>query len=211
MLWNKNNPNSLVTRIRQRRVYTPDYYELSQHQRQHFFAYAHNSISTDHALLETNRPSIAAAYTLDKFQLWKTQNHQLVPMAGMRDVQDGPIIRRKNFGGVETARLAGRIISLEPKDILGLDKIRENGVPFVRKRVKLIVPYYEYTFETTLNYDNNPGTTKNQCESKMAFIRAWMYIGVQEYWKTDMKMGILKPVEPQPHEAPKLGRYFEIK
>ncbi len=195
--FSNNNEHPIVKSVRERSQYTPDYRNLSQQPRQLLFAYTYKA-----TVLE-NSPSILSGWSFEKFLLW-TNGKDIVPLPAVADGNRGIFESRKNFGGIQPKRIMGRVISLSSKKFVELDKQRENGVPFARQRIRVIVPYLEYTNE------QNGGTYINNCESKVTILRAWMYVGVKPHWMTDIRNNRLSPIDTIEKED-KIGEYFKIK
>jgi hypothetical protein len=199
-----SNLAELPKKIKEKLDFTPDYWELAQHEKQLLFAYS--KLAQPEAF-----PSMAHAYTFDRFQFWekemKDAKAQLpytmkVPFPDKKPIVDFNRETRRSWGGVVPKRIEGRIIALRPKDFLVLDKLRENGVQFYRRRVRLVVPYFEYQRR------EQEGTTMNSCESKVTIIRAWMYIGVKGYWGTDLKYTQDMREVSQVETIEKIGEYY---
>lgn len=104
-------------------------------------------------------------------------------------------------------KIMGEVVSISPRTFLKLDKLRMNRVQFLRQRVLLAMPYYDgpIVFENTIDerrpIHNDYGVgidwihgrfpkghplAGKKCwmgPEKIAYIRAWMYVGIREYWQ----------------------------
>lgn len=110
------------------------------------------------------------AFTMDKFSLWKKDQgnaSQIIPLE----------IR---FSRVPFLHIRGQLWKVSTPRLLVLDSMKENGVEFLRKRVRLAIPYHyaEINGEET--------TTRRFMDTSLM---AWMYIGNDDVWKPRLLKG----------------------
>lgn len=109
--------------------------------------------------------------------------------------------------------ISGEVVDISPYSFLRLDKLKKNTVELVRQRVILAMPYrdgpivFENTTEergrgqlrrlagaatdfaidhVTGKFPHGHPLAGKKCwlgTEKIAYIKAWMYVGVKEYWK----------------------------
>ena len=85
------------------------------------------------------------AYTHSKFLFYKFKD-DLSPFA----IRNSDAI----YFNAEYAPLSGEVFEVPTEGILELDKLRENGLKFNRRWVKLLVPF-KYRFKNTDHFDPN--------------------------------------------------------
>lgn len=127
----------------------------------------------------------AGAFTeSDEFSMWKkkvgTESFP-IPLIGYRwsaptMVEQKDETRTKisimELNATRTGRIKGELYLVRPSVLVNLDKYRENGVQFTRKRTKILVPYRPQEGSTTVND-----------EEFIHQVKAWMYIGELDYWQ----------------------------
>lgn len=184
-------------------MYTPDYHILEQYQkcllfvadewmkdrRQNFV------IDQEHSIRRGN------AFTFGKFS-YRTYE-------GMAYAPDYVTValKTKDFG----YPIMGEVIEISPDAFLRLDKLRKNTVQCLRQRTILAMPYRDgpIVFENTIAEraphvsitggidwltgkfpDGHPLAGKKYWlgPEKIAYIRAWMYVGLESYWKSFQNM-----------------------
>lgn len=158
----------------------------------------------------------ATAYTANRYALWKkklglrTQAIALSP--SIHDTFHG----WANQKGAPAARIQGELLVVTPNTIFGLDKYKENMVVFRRIRVHLIVPYREEIWLKEKNaVEHLTGTTFPRSlyysEEKVVEVKAWMYVGMQEYWSDLLDGGYLfAPVKIYAPKKKELGIYSQF-
>lgn len=87
----------------------------------------------------------------------------------------------------DIAKIKGQILLIRPEALLKLDEYKENGVQYRREKARILIPY------RALNYLHDVHKLPDDCAQvlssklyltveKMHVIRAWMYVGIPEYW-----------------------------
>lgn len=143
-------------------------------------------------------------------------------------------VRVKNPFSGEGFRIKGEVVRLSPSTFLRLDKIRQNGIQFSRKRIRIIKPYRdEIVFENTTDLrqtshswhgqgvsntgidwktgkfpNGHPLAGKKRWVSheKLTFLWAWMYTAIPAYWNQYSKSPFL--FEKVPTFKPKKDKWW---
>lgn len=198
--------------------YSPDMVELEDYRKVALFVYdGLKDAHPQHDALEGGE-FYGTAFTKSKFSFWKKQL--------------GPATRSFALAGAEGDVVAiprpikGELYFVEPGHLFELDKKYENGVSYQRTRVSLVLPYRERAWV-------RPNHIITE-EVKTRKVRAWMYLGVRDYWqpqlnhaitvkengygKTNIKVkpgqhfenGIFKPVTVHRPRTPWLADYYNL-
>jgi hypothetical protein len=186
-------------------VHTPDLWLLEQYPRQRvFIADDLKTGKVNHKLIKEHRPVHPDVYTLQKYTMWKKDlgGHSYpLPFEPGHDAQVPSLYR------AEPARIKGELYVL-PSNLFWnvLDKHKQNGVQFTRKRVLITVPWRTVSFETDRPL---PVISSDQTIT----IDAWMYVARPEYW--DDYLGVhlgSKAVDTYAPNSPKvwLDEYYKF-
>jgi len=151
-------------------------------------------------------------FTLEKFNYYRQRDGLAIPML--------------NTSGLTLPRfppplkIRGEIHAIQPYQFRELDNLKDNGVQFVRQRVKLLVPHRP-VYKIPERYSNGkpiPLMTDQFSlgEERVTPITAWMYIGVPEYWDELMDAGynaahLFTTVEHYKDRRPWLQEYYSMK
>lgn len=155
MLWWKNR-SEWLKEITSTPENTPDLYRLDRSQHHLLLEYGEMMIGLPHHRQINELPVIMNAFTVQKMPLWKTNEGQgTIPIA-YDFVPKGFIL--------EKPRVCGQLFKLTRDHIIHLDKQRQNGVIFNRKRVRVFVP--------------NPSDNESPFQ-----VSAWMYAGNGKHWQ----------------------------
>src|SRR6266576_3198772 len=166
--------------------YSPDYGWLEQFEYQLLFTADDTKAGYSHHCLIEDSALVATAYTVHSFNYWYLNaGEDRVPIPMLTNEKQHTI---RYFP--PPLKIQGEIHAVRPYEFLGLDVYKQNTVQFYRKRVNLIVPYKEINTEEYFNPDDQvyaplpPCLLGKKVESpeKVYIIRAWMYIGMPEYW-----------------------------
>lgn len=128
-------------------VNTPDLCVLEQ---------AENHFVFDCSKIISKTLSITNAFTKGRLAMWQDTREQHTPPVVMEPWEDW-------VKDIPRAKIVGGLYSLTIEDLLFLDKYKENGVKFNRKRVDINVPDFStgrHPIKTT----------------------AWMYFGNAQHW-----------------------------
>lgn len=170
--------------------YTPDKLWLEKHEWCLVFFYDDGSRKS---LLGEDAMFKGGAFTKDhNFVMWKkrlgTESFP-IPLDGADRVYDGPGITSRpmwKMGGNEVrpgirGRIKGSLYAVRPKQFWnGLDKHYFNGLEFTRQRVRVLIPYRVQ--------QGHMGVDHNEFVQE---VRAWMYVGVKDYWHKQLDGGLM--------------------
>lgn len=178
---------------RQASKYTPDIAKLEEYEYQLIFACDETQIRhVKHHLIEGGE-YICPGFTQSGFNYWQPET-PFLPVVPLKATSTFNIT-----GFPPNAKIKGQLLAIRPQLFIDLDNYKENGVQFQRERVKLIVPYRMVKWlhdpsvapldmEPYAIEQGNPYIAEGNVPSmyttkeKVVLIRAWMYIGVPEYW-----------------------------
>jgi hypothetical protein len=187
---------------------TPDIWYLEQHHRQLIFVaddlmsdHRHNRILTEASASGVD-PIHPYAYTVDDYKFYlKDLGKVSHPVLMEKDAELTGFVRFPP----EPAQVKGELWSIRPYQFIKLDKLRQNGVQFVRKRVSIFLPAVDVVY------------TKAQPNPKLVtangVVRAWMYVGIPEYWDTQLG-GVFAtkaaPIYEHDHPIPEVRRFYKF-
>ena len=154
---------------------------------------------------------LATGFTAECMTLWKKKLGKL----------SFPVALPDTFHTTPSVPIKGELYALETSQILELDKERENGVQFIRKRINIVLPYRHLLFnkdrpqvykgtrseDSRELYDN----IKNQLTAELRVnVTAWAYVGVSDYWSPQLDAGYLfSPVKCfAPEQKPEQKYYY---
>ncbi len=108
-------------------------------------------------------------------------------------------------------RILGSIYSVPVEDIVELDKRRENGVLFCRKKVPIITPQYLPSEDPHTDIFNREGTPVIE--------NVYMYVGIKAVWGEQVRWdhafyggrGDFQVADCQEIYSPWVGRYYKYK
>lgn len=98
---------------------------------------------------------------------------------------------------VPSCKIAGELHAVESEHFTKLDELKQNGVQFLRQRIKLLVPWREMPLSEWKDVDGRPlplalkGKTGVLSSERVHIIEAWMYVGIPEYWNDLLDGGFL--------------------
>lgn len=162
--------------------YTPDIAVIEQFEWQWYFACDETQVGhLKHSLLgecEYGCPG----FTQQSFNYWSPETPFVSPIPLEASGWKNPVP-----GWPEIAKIKGQLLKVRPQGLINLDEYRENGVQYLRKKVRIIVPY-----RALKRISDHPDLSTEDIEQEIAglgltfervcVIRAWMYVGIPEYW-----------------------------
>ncbi len=121
-------------------THTPDYYLLEQREF-HLFLICDEMMNGHwkHDLLEPGSLYCSQAFTMDPYILLRQSNGKQATVLTLEPQVGKPGLLWQR----PMAPVRGELYALRPYQILELDKYKENGVLFHRKRVPIDIPYRE--------------------------------------------------------------------
>lgn len=184
---------------------TPDYWamELSEFQLV-FVADEMMKGHRAHDLVENDSCSMyGVCYTQQPFaMLKKLIGKATYPVILKPQVGQGGLI-----GRTEAAPIKGELYFVTPKQLVELDKFKNNGVEFIRERVFLDIPFRPVVEHRRDNKNVHVlGLWQHEREQD-----AWMYIANAEYWTwtnyADKTLSPVKMVRPSDYNEPPYYHY----
>lgn len=182
--------------------FTPDVSTLEEYDYQLYFAT--DNTKKDHLYHELlgDAKYKFPAFTQANFHFWDPPEPWTQPIP-MELVNDHNVIR----GLPPVAKIKGEVYLIRPQRFIDLDRLKQNTVEYVRRRVRLIVPFRHVVWLKDHNLDPAFGVQDTFCrseyngssvrttEERVVVIRAWMYIGKPEYWDPLITLYDYKSVE----------------
>lgn len=174
--------------------YSPDLGWLEQFEYQWFFCADDTKQNHSHHTLISDSEFGSTAYTTQPFNYWVLETAQEripVPMQST-----GPSVIRYF---PPSLKIRGELRKVRTNQILGLDTYKRNTLQFKRKRISVLVPYRDA--ERNANVDEFGELLKpvpralqgtqhfTLSPEKIYVIRAWMYVGIPEYWDNVLDAG----------------------
>lgn len=157
---------------------TPDFLWLEKHPFCLLFVYDEMMLNRrQYKLIGEDSVNMGHALTADRnWTLWKKRlGEETFPIPLLGEAAKGI----KTAPGIGLGRIKGELHAVRPHLFWEkLDSQYLNGVEFKRERVKLLRPYH-------LQQDG--GTM--DCNEFVASTRAWMYVGINDYWVPQLDAG----------------------
>ena len=205
-----------VLELNQNAKYTPDLCKLEAFKQLRLFVPDNLQRRFDkHSLLGESKFE-AMAFTSDHFHFWKRNllvDSFPIPLEAPKDERVIP----SNHLFPNSAKILGELHLITPDVMVELDNLRQNGVQFVRRRVHVLVPnrlvratgYHKYEKPHWDDRLNGPVVTDPE---RVDIQKAWMYIGVKEYWDPLIDAGYSFSAVNQfsAKNRPWLKRYFQF-
>lgn len=205
-MWEINYLNRLEN---ERAKWTPDHLTLAQYASQYLFV-VDNLKKTQHKhwFIKDVAEKKAEAYTVDQFT---SHNYNLghetysIPLEYSGEKQ---ILQPNSKMYAPPSIISGELFLVsDHKVIESLDKLKMNGVKFIRKRVEIQIPYRKTKWVKDINkippelIPIDPGrATTGWFTHKM---KAWMYVGVKDHWESLFDNGFY--FSPTPLAKPNSG------
>lgn len=209
--------------------FTPDAGDLYTQEYHLLFAYnglmkngvEHWRVKETCLLNPSGQPMRWRAYTKDDFSVWtKDERTRLKPVALQPTDHDHPMwsaTKRAGLNRAPPAKVKGELYLVPPDLILKLDIDHKNGIQFKR------IPIHVYIPERRVHWLRDPASAPGMGEHlsstftsdfHLRMKKAWMYVGVQDYWEPVIDAGF--SFSPTPCYQPKkqsawLSRYYHFK
>ncbi len=159
--------------------YSPDISELQKHTGQLLFVYDQlKKNEPRHALLANGSIFFGTFFTHETYSVWdRVSDHTVVAMEDR----------------TKPARIQGELYGVRPSRFLTLDKEKENGYTFIRKRVTVDALCF------------NP-------QEVVVPVESWMYLGNPDYWNSRVDNGYNYSIsKPRAYnKRPSIGAYHHF-
>lgn len=163
-------------------LYTPDAVNLERKQAQLFFIY--NDLMDRrprHNIINPHVELLCVGFTKGRYTMWEKNNGKEVDVVVM-DTSDetDSLVYGLDRPGVP-CKVRGELYVMRSPGYFALDEHMKNTVQFVRQRVEIDV-----------HYRRARGTKGILADSALMYtVRAWMYVGVPDYWDKILDGGYL--------------------
>lgn len=179
--------------------YTPDVNMLEQRPWQNLFLFGEDrpDLGKNMAKMEDDiLDSPVVAFTRQHFSMYRKE------LGG----ESYPIALERKFAGNDHTCIKGYVVTIRSSKLYELDNYRENGKLFIRKRVKLIIPYTRIQWVKETTEAKRGG---NQTVRAYKHVKAHMYVGNPDYWDCQIDAGyIFSPVNRIVSQSPWMEDYI---
>lgn len=156
-------------------LFTPDIAKLEKYKKQLLFV-------TDEWMDDRRQSFVLDGVSNNEGVAFSIERHLFLTKA-----TDGTPVAMPDENGF---RIKGEVHSLDGKAFLKLDKLKQNRIQFIRKRVFLIYPYRNqgtidngtFTDDGFLLPDILAGKKSWLGPERVGHMSAWMYVGNPDYW-----------------------------
>lgn len=181
-------------------LFTPDSNMLQQRPWQNLFLYGEDRPDIGNNMAEME-PFIAdtpvVAFTRSHFSMYRKE----------LGAESFPIAIEDKFAFDDHTCIKGYVVSILSSKLYELDNFRQNGKMFVRKRVKLLVPYTRIRWLKDTTEVRRGGTQPPERTVKK--ISAHMYVGRSEYWLDHLDAGYnFSPIPRTVSKSPWMEDYI---
>src|SRR6185295_10427611 len=194
--------------------HSPDLGYLEQFEFQLLFAADDTKLNHSHHCLIEDSAFVANAFTANAFEYsYLETGEDRLPIPMMSRMLHQTI---RYFP--PPLKIQGQIFAIRPYQFRELDNYKQNTVQFRRKRVNLIVPYREVNRTQYYNdeydmYQDLPLVLQGKAvesRERVHIVRAWMYVGMEEYWNNLLDAGFrgFKTVNIFESRRPWLKEYY---
>ncbi len=191
--------------------WTPDQTKLEQFFQQLLFVADDMKIGgKNHDLLmeitPTKTPENPVVYTHNKFLCYKQdlgKHHSTAILMPPEYQQSGFV---NDWDRPYPCKVRGELYAVQSNKLYLLDKHMQNGVKFVRQRVRISYPW------RYVAYGKEHPLPKISPHSYTDRITAWAYIGVPHYWDPNIGGVLAKAMTPVSHADPRpwIGEFYKL-
>ena len=169
--------------LEQQTQYTPDIARLEEHAWQLYFACDETQQGHLKNSLLGEAEYQCPGFTQRAFNYWNPNVPFLPPVPMATEEYRNPMPFYP-----EIAKIKGQVLLIRPQAFLKLDPYKEQGVQYHREKIRVLIPYRKLR-----DLLDHPGVPTDDIETNVShrlgltferihIIRAWMYVGVPEYW-----------------------------
>jgi AIG2-like family. len=186
--------------------HSPDLGKLEQYEFQLLFSPDETQRGYPQYPLIEDSVFLCHAFTQKTYNYWQQRDGQLIPLEA-----DKPAAV-KYFP--PSLRIKGEVHAIRPYQFRDLDTWKQNTVQYNRKRVKLLIPHREVIVD---DYYDEDGKELPLClqgkkgivgPEQIHIIRAWMYVGRDEYWDELLTPFNFHAVQHHMSRRPWLKEYY---
>jgi len=175
-------PATFVKAARESTLFTPDIIELEHRASNLVFVY--NECQENHYkryLVDQGR-FCGTMFTVGRYTLFKKRKYVIGNPDGEVIVhQSFPIMVEDKWPRIEQLRVKGEVWAIDSQDLTKLDDYMLNGVEFERTRIEVVYPHFYKWVDAEGN--------NRRSELKHSFHMAYAYVGIGDYWNTELDVG----------------------
>lgn len=200
-----------LEQARDQTLFTPDMWKLQQHRTQLLFVCDDMMEGRrNFGLIKEHAVNVSGAFTTGRFRMWKKdlgKESFLIPIETTPE-DSMPIC------AAHPARIKGQVYAVVPARYSELDTHMLNGVQYLRRKVRIEIPYRmiqkvadrNSLDEETQKFSREVVITTPVCS---AFMSVWMYVGISSYWDDQIDNYHFSPVKTyQPKTGWKDAYYY---
>jgi len=165
-------------------THTPDGWILEQHQTQLLFVC--DEMQRGHSkstLVSEYSIAVCSGFTEGKFLFWRKKlGKDSFPVAIETYSKKSSPVWADPKGSLP-ARIKGELYAVLPDQFFVLDKYKELGLYFIRKRINIDIPYRKVLWTKQQGVITTHELNRT--------VKAWMYIGNAEYWDSLFDAGFM--------------------
>ena len=186
--------------------HSPDFGKLEQYEFQLLFCPDETQRGYSQYPLIEDSAFVCHAFTQKLYNYWQQRDGQLIPLEATAPAAV------KYFP--PSLRIKGELHSVRPYQFRELDIYKGNTVQYIRKRVKLLVPYRKVIINDYLDEDGKElprclqGKKGITGPEEVTVVRAWMYVGRDEYWDPILSPFNFQAVQHHESRRPWLKEYY---
>lgn len=186
--------------------YTPDNSKLEQYEFQLLFSPDETQRGYPKYSLIEDSAFMCHAFTQKTFNYWQQRDGQLIPLEATAPAAV------KYFP--PSLRIKGELHAIRSYQFRELDRWKRNTVQYIRKRVKLLVPYREVIKSPYWDLDGRElpkclqGKVGATGPEMIHIVRAWMYVGNDKYWDELITPYNFHSVQHHESRRPWLKEYY---
>lgn len=153
--------------------HTPDLWKIEQSPKALLFEYGELAQGMPHAnILKGN--CVGYGFTVERFNLIiKNDGRNAFPFAIRAEFDDQDLANK-----MPRLKVRGELYEVPYQKIIELDKLRQNTVVFIRKRIPILLPSVhppEGRYKLIGNKEGDPQR-----------VLAWVYVGLKDYWMKEI-------------------------
>lgn len=166
--------------LQQSARHSPDLGKLEQYEFQLLFSPDETQRGYSQYPLIEDSVFVCHAFTQKLYNYWQQRDGQLIPLEASAPAAV------KYFP--PSLRIKGELNAIRPYQFRELDNYKGNTVQYTRRRVKLLVPHRKVIKKDYYDEDGKElplclrGKKGVHSPEEVAVVRAWMYVGNDDYW-----------------------------
>lgn len=186
--------------------HSPDLGKLEQYEFQLLFSPDETQRGYSQYSLIEDSVFMCHAFTQKLYNYWQQRDGQLIPLEASAPAAV------KYFP--PSLRIKGELHAVRPYQFRDLDIYKGNTVQYIRQRVKLLIPFREVIVNDYFDEDGKelPACLRGKkgitSPERVHVVRAWMYVGKDDYWDNILSPFNFKAVQHHNSRREWLKEYY---